>query len=247
MVMDLILKGLAGAMAGGAIGAYLATSAIRWGRAEGASLGRSKCDACHKMLGWHETVPIISFVCLGGKCAGCASHIDRFHLAGEVGGAVLLGGTLMFRPWSEAVFEGLMGLLLLWLALIDIKTLTLPNTLVLFVAGLGAIHAALANELMLNVFVATGMGGLLSGIAYGLYRLKGQTALGLGDIKLIMALSLWLGFGIVYMMVLASVIGLVHLMLTRTSTDKIAFGPALAASGIVVAALLPSMGAYAYG
>jgi prepilin signal peptidase PulO-like enzyme (type II secretory pathway) len=42
----------------------------------GASLfGRSHCDACDRTLGLTELVPLLSFVVLQGRCAGCGVSI----------------------------------------------------------------------------------------------------------------------------------------------------------------------------
>jgi leader peptidase (prepilin peptidase)/N-methyltransferase len=81
------------------VGSYAGTAAMRAARKEPSLAGRSHCDACGKSLGWAETVPVLSFVALGGRCVACRAPISRFHLVCElaVGAAALFGW--MALPW----------------------------------------------------------------------------------------------------------------------------------------------------
>src|SRR3990167_8361302 len=38
--------------------------------------GRSKCLVCHKILSWHELIPLFSFIFLKGHCRGCKTRIS---------------------------------------------------------------------------------------------------------------------------------------------------------------------------
>lgn len=53
--------------------------------------GRSRCDHCGYILKWYDLIPIISFVCLGGKCRKCGENIEPSHVMSELfmGGAFL--------------------------------------------------------------------------------------------------------------------------------------------------------------
>lgn len=89
------------------------------------------------------------------------------------------------------------SILLGLLALIDLKTQILPNTLVLGFALCGYVfHFATLYTFVPPVDMA--LGGFIGGAGLFLlreiaFRLTGQDALGLGDVKLMAAAGLWLG------------------------------------------------------
>ena len=83
----MILQALIAAPVGAVVGSFAATAGLRWARGEQSVAGRSHCDACAAPLGFGATVPIFSYVRLGGVCAGCRAPIHRGNLVGEVLGA----------------------------------------------------------------------------------------------------------------------------------------------------------------
>ena len=50
---------------------------------------RSRCPACLMPLSARETLPVLSFVLLRGRCRGCGSPIPARHLLGEIAGGGL--------------------------------------------------------------------------------------------------------------------------------------------------------------
>lgn len=128
---------------------------------------------------------------------------------------------------------GLLGGLLLALALVDVQTRLLPNTMVLliFVAGV-------ADSLLLGHLPWwDAIGGLLAYplLLGGASLLAGwwakQPALGGGDLKLLVALGPWLGLtGLPLFMLLLAVGGLTLVLARRWlgGTQQLPFAPALA-------------------
>lgn len=106
-------------------------------------------------------------------------------------------------------------ILLVILAVIDFKTFLLPNIYV-FPFGLLAIVFHVSTDfyyLSLSTMLIGGIAGygLLWTIRFFGNKYYGQDSLGLGDVKLLGASGLWLGFdGVLFAMTLGAIAGLVH-------------------------------------
>lgn len=84
MYVLLFLWGSCCASAGLGLGYQLKETQSHWMR-------RSRCDHCQRTLCWFHLVPIISYICLLGRCAYCRSRIDPINLLAEIaGGASML-------------------------------------------------------------------------------------------------------------------------------------------------------------
>lgn len=225
---------------GAVVGSFAATAGLRWARGEQALTGRSRCDACAAPLGFGATVPIVSFVRLGGACAGCHAPIDRSHLAGEALGAGVAMVAVAILPIAPALAVAALGLVLIAAAAADVASRRLPDLASLAVAilglGLAIDRGPVAALVGLAAAALTGATLLLLRRAFASRR--GDPALGLGDVKLAVALALWLGAATPWAVALAGLLGLVHIRLMKSSDGRIAFGPALAASGWLVGATL---------
>ena len=106
--------------------------------------------------------------------------------------------------------------LLVALAMIDNKFYILPNKLVFALAILGIAFHFLTNWELLrledSIYGALAGAGLLLVIrAGGNYFLKTEDSVGLGDVKLMGAVGLWLGFpDIMLVFMLGGVLGVIH-------------------------------------
>lgn len=225
--------GAAGFALGTVISSFGATWAIRRARGEQVLAGRSSCDHCRHVLSYVETLPLVGFTLQGGRCRHCDGPIDRFHPAAELGGGLLLGAILLLRDDPLSVVEGALAITLYVLALVDLKTLTLPNIGVTVAAAFSLLLGWLSHDLLANLIVAIITGLALTGLAEGMKRVRGRTMLGGGDIKLIAALSLWLGPDICLALALGSVLGLCQVWLAPVRPGMIAFGPALIAGALI--------------
>lgn len=224
-------------VAGLALGSFAVTAGLRWSRGEGVLRGRSRCDACGRTLNFAQTVPLVSYVALGGSCGDCGGRIDRTHLAGEAAGAVALGSAVMAADTPlEAVLLAGLGLVLIAACVVDAKTQRLPDPLTATVAALAAALAAVSGPAALMAGAATAIitGALLLSLRWFRARRDADPGLGLGDVKLIGGLSLWLGLATPWMVVVAACLGLMAMTVLRPSHGRLAFGPCLAASAWIV-------------
>jgi leader peptidase (prepilin peptidase)/N-methyltransferase len=149
--------------------------------------------------------------------------------------------------------------MLLVLAAIDLDTMRLPNGLVMLLAAVGY-FAALANQvtgvglaplatvdsgIFAAPLVAAAAGSLTAGgLSWGIAALyqgvRGRSGLGMGDVKLLLALGPYLGVYTILVLFVGSLIGAVAgIALARNRSQglaaKIPFGPYLAIGAIVTA------------
>jgi len=227
--------GLAG-VTGLAVGSYAATAAMRFARGEAHVRGRSHCDGCGRTLGFARTLPVVSFLALRGACADCGARIARLHPLGEAAGAAVALGALWVASdagaWRAAPLLAI-GFALLAAAVVDLRVRRLPDALTAVVAVGGALLAAGRGlpMLALGALVAVLATCVLLAIRALSRRRIGDPGLGLGDVKLIGALALWLGPATPLMVGLAAGLGLAAAALDRSGEPRRPFGPALALAG----------------
>jgi leader peptidase (prepilin peptidase)/N-methyltransferase len=226
--------------AGAVVGSFAVTAGLRWARGEQALTGRSHCDACATPLGFARTVPIISYVRLGGRCIDCRASIHPGHLLGEVCGAALAMVSVMTLPIGQALLAAGLGLVLVGAAAADAASRRLPDVASLAVAVLGVALTLQRGPMALLIgFVAAATtGALLLGLRWIFAARTGDPKLGLGDVKLAMALALWVGAATPWVFVIAAPLGLIQTRLARSPDRSIAFGPALALGGWLVGVAL---------
>jgi len=235
MIASPPLLGLAG-LVGLVTGSYAVTGAIRWSRAEPSSAGRSHCDACGQTLGFAHTVPIASYVAARGTCRTCRAPIDPTHLVGEVAGALLIVTAVATFDPVRTPLLAVLGLTLLAAATIDWKIGRLPDVLT---AGVAILSGLIALSHSLRAAAAGAIAAvaaflLLQGLRWLISRKRADPGLGFGDVKLICGLALWLGAATPWMMVGATLAGLVAMAVLRPKDGRLRFGPWLAAAAWVV-------------
>ena len=129
------------------------------------------------------------------------------------------------------ILDVALAAILIWAAVIDTRSMILPNylTLPLIPAGL-ALAWLQPPELTARLIGAAAGFLVFAGIALLYRKIRGRDGLGLGDAKLLAAAGAWVGWQALPSVVLiASVGGLVWALITRPSGQtRIAFGPFLA-------------------
>lgn len=143
--------------------------------------------------------------------------------------------------WAALLSASLASTLVL-LALIDWDTTLLPDWVVLplGVAGLASSYAGFTPySLLVSAASAAVVLGLMGGLAWLFLRIKGESGIGGGDLKLLAALATWWGVvGVLYIVLWASLLTVVwyvvwHRFKGFNRQAEWPFGPA-----IVVAALV---------
>ena len=203
---------------------------------------RSCCRNCGHQIRWFENIPVVSYLALRGKCAGCGAKIGARYPMVEVATGLLFG----WCGWKW----GITPTAFVWcafcaavvaLAFIDWDTTLLPDDITLPLLWGGLIAAALqVTQVSLVSAVWGAVAGYLSlWLVYWAFKLAtGKEGMGFGDFKLFAALGAWFGWmALVPIILMASVIGaLVGIALKLgpglREGGYVPFGPFLAGAGL---------------
>jgi leader peptidase (prepilin peptidase) / N-methyltransferase len=210
-----------------------------------------RCDTCRAGLSLADSLPLVSFLFLGGKCRHCKAAINRWDLGAEVLSVVLCG----FVGWRVGLRWDLPAHLLIaamgaTVILVDARLHKIATRLVYPVAAVVAVLLGVA-------VVADGAGGfrfgdlgraLLCGFAafafIWILGLISPAGMGDGDARLVLSLGMLLGWhsyrlsylGLLVGFLLGSVFGVMLIVIKRGNRKtQIAFGPYLVAGALLVA------------
>ncbi len=190
------------ALLGLALGSFAACAGHRLARGGSVlSPARSHCPACGHPLSWHENLPLLGWLLLGGKCRSCKTPIPARYPLTELASALYaLAAAAVFGPTPQFLVALLFGTLFLVLSLIDLETRLLPDRLTLPGAAVALACSALLPPLWTlgigweRAFLGALLGGGgLWGVSELYRRLRGVDGLGLGDAKLMLLIGALLG------------------------------------------------------
>lgn len=212
----------------------------------------SACRSCGSRLTLRDLIPVLSYLFLRGKCRHCGDRIPaRYPLVELITAAIFIA--LYYKFGLSVPFFAFAYLLTILIAIlfIDIDHRIIPNGLVL--AGLaGGLAVFVCNCIspMPEVFGDTKwwtpLAGLLPGSVFllvvaivGSIIYKTDDAMGMGDVKLMAPIGLFLGWRLCLIALFISVIigGLLSLLLVVTGLkkrkDTVAFGPFIVAGTFI--------------
>lgn len=204
---------------------------------------RSACPACGHQLAWHENLPLLGWIRLGGRCSACNTRISaRYPLIELSTGLLFAAIGWKLGPQPLALLWCGFTALLLAASLIDWDTTLLPDDLTLPLLWAGLVAANLGWTIPLPSAIWGAVGGYLSlWSVYWLFKLStGKEGMGFGDFKLLAALGAWLGTNMLLPIVLAAsaigaVVGIGMKMSGALREGRfVPFGPFLAGAGLVV-------------
>jgi leader peptidase (prepilin peptidase)/N-methyltransferase len=261
----------AAALAGLMIGSFLNVCIYRIPRGISIVAPRSFCPECGTRIGWFHNIPVASYLFLGGRCRRCRQPISLQYPLVECMTALSFaltvaqyGSTLFALKWL--FFEAVL-IVLFWT---DLQERILPDECTLGGAAVGLTMAAfiplppglaeliipaapaacrsLLNALLGALLLAAPI--WLAALIYS--RLRHREGLGFGDVKLLVLLGVFLGFGsglIALMLgaVSGSIVGISYILIARkrAATYELPFGTFLCAAAVlVVLCLRKGFGAY---
>ncbi len=163
-----LLPPIFAAIFGAVIGSFLNACIYRMPR--GISLSnpkRSFCTSCQRLIPWYENLPIISWLALRGKCAGCGSRISPRYLLVE-----LLTAVAFYAAWVHAGFPVgfpycIFLALLITATFIDIEFFIIPDEITWGGTVLGIIFSLIIPQMMQTDSHLTALGLSVGGAALG--------------------------------------------------------------------------------
>ncbi len=201
----------------------------------------STCPQCqHKIRSW-ENIPLLSYLFLRGKCSSCKHKISIRYPLVELFTALIFLFVAMKTPADLSLIALLIfSSFLIILTGIDFDHQLLPDNLVYPLLWLGLLVSLLGLTISPEDAIIGALAGYLSlWTIFWIFKLvTKKDGMGYGDFKLLAALGAWLGWKFLLpLMIIASVIGAIvglSSMLIFKSSNKIPFGPYLAASGWIM-------------
>lgn len=234
-VIDLIFSILFG-LYGVIIGSFVNVLILRLPIRESVTLTRSHCMNCGHTLAWYDLFPLFSYLFLGGKCRYCKEHISaQYPIVEGLNGLLYIILYLVKGITLETVLYCLCASALLALSVIDWRTHEIPVGFNIFILLLGLIRLITDignwSQYVIGLFA-------VSGFLFLLFLFTGGRGIGGGDIKLMAATGLLLGWqlNIIGFLIGCIVGSIIHLtlMAIKKADRVLAFGPYLS-MGVFIA------------
>lgn len=228
---------------GACVGSFLNVLIDRLPRRESVFFTRSHCDNCQKKLSVFELIPILSYVFLGGKCRHCKKPITKRVIIVEALTAVIfLVTSLAFLNAYISLPFAVLGLFVVCLGIVifccDLEYEIIPDEAVLGLVVSGLAYLILYNPSQLLAHLITGFIAFLLFLL--LFLVTKERGIGFGDVKLVFALGLILGYpNVIVCLYLAFLTGaVVSLILIawgkkKLRKDTIPFGPFLVGAAAI--------------
>lgn len=221
----------------------------------------SRCPHCGHQITSLENMPVISYLFLRGQCSQCRAPISiRYPLVEAATGLLSVAVVWHFGATPTA----LGALVFLWaliaLALIDLDTQLLPDSITLPLVWAGILFNLITHKISLETSVIGAMAGYLSlwSVHWAYYGYKSLTnrlfgredqlhGMGYGDLKLLAAIGAFLGWKILPAVILLSslvgaCIGIGLMVFAKHGREvPIPFGPYLATAGILALFFGPAL------
>lgn len=247
---------LASALGGLVVGGFCNTVIVRAPDGDRLLTPGPRCPECEAPLAWRDTVPVVSWFALRGRCRSCSEPIPSGYPLVEVANAVLwvAAGIKFGTSWVLLPYLFLFSVLLVQ-SVIDLELYRLLDRITFPAIGISL--ALIVVVSLLYDVPGSIVGALIGGIGFFIFLfvpfLLYPRGMGFGDVKLALLMGLYLGwinpflplFAVLVASVLGAVVGAVVFFVRKRSSREFPFGPWLAL-GTVLTILFsePILGMY---
>lgn len=220
------------------IGSFLNVCIYRIPEHEDIVRTRSHCMTCGYQLKWYDMFPVFSYLFLHGKCRKCGAKLSvQYPLIEALNGILYVMIVCIHGVNVDSLLYCLLTSALIILSVIDFRTYEIPFGINLFILALGLIRMALDYHNFLSYLIGFLAVSAVLAILY--YATKGR-AIGGGDVKLMAACGLFLGWKLIIVaFLLGCILGaVIHVIRMKVSNEDhvLAMGPYLSA-GVFIAAM----------
>lgn len=220
------------------IGSFLNVCIYRIPKHEDIVKTRSHCMTCGYQLKWYDMFPVFSYLFLRGKCRKCSAKLSvQYPLIEAANGILYVLIVFVNGVNVESLLYCLLTSALLVLSVIDFRTYEIPFGINLFILALGLIRLVTDYRNFLTYLIGFLTVSVVLAVIY--YISKGR-AIGGGDVKLMAACGLLLGWKLIIMaFLLGCVLGaVIHVIRMKVSGEDhvLAMGPYLS-MGVFIATL----------
>jgi leader peptidase (prepilin peptidase)/N-methyltransferase len=202
---------LTAAIFGAIIGSFLNVCIYRLPLGKSIVRPGSACARCGRSLAWVDTIPIVSYLALGGRCRGCQAAISgRYPIVEALTALMFAAGWWYYGPGLLLVSRLVFGCALIVLFAIDLEHYILPNVITLPGIVVGFLLSAIGGEpgwvsSLIGIVAGGGFLWLMIEVWYLVRRVEG---LGFGDVKMMAMIGAFLGWQLsLVTLVLASLAG----------------------------------------
>lgn len=212
------------------LGSFLNVCIYRIPKKEDIVFERSHCMSCGNVLKWYELIPLFSFLVQGGKCRNCKTKLSVQYPLIELLNGLIYVWIFMAKGFQpESILFCICASVLIVISVIDWRTYEIPFgcNIVIGILGIVRVILDLAHwyDYVIGFFA-------VSGLFLIIYWITKGRGIGGGDIKLMAAAGLLLGWqNILLSLMIGSIAGsVIHLALMKIQgKDRVlAFGPYLA-------------------
>lgn len=188
---------------GACIGSFLNVCIARW--PAGMSIVRppSRCPSCERPIRAYENVPIVGWLLLRGRCAGCGSSISpQYPLVELLIALVWLGAAYLFGPTLLALRTAVFITLMIGIGITDAMHYVIPDGFTVFgivwLTATALIAAFTNSQSAFAMPYDAIMGALVGAGAIAIAGWLGEAALkreamGFGDVTLMAVIGAALG------------------------------------------------------
>ncbi len=229
------------------VGSFLNVVIFRLESGEQVARGRSHCQYCRHTLEWHDLIPVLSFLALGGKCRYCKKKLSIQYPLVELATGMLFVFTVQFFDIRYLIFD-IKNLLtisyylfitsaLIVIFVYDFRHYIIPDKIVYsaivitFLYQLAISQYPISNIQYFISFILAAF--LASGFFFAIVVITKGAGMGGGDVKLAFLMGLALGWpkilaALFLTFTIGAICGIILIALKRKKfKSEIPFGPFL--------------------